>query len=140
MQATNSAACELADDLPARLRKFRFAKTTNTTALILKIDRENLNIVEEELCENVTVEKLAEDLPENQPRFVVLSYKYDHADGRVLYPLVLLYYTPPVSTQLNMLYASSKTYLQEQAGLSKVFEVRDRDDLTTEWLREKLAI
>lgn len=38
-------------------------------------------------------------------RYIVYSYKFTHKDGRSSFPLVFLYYTPPSSTQLSMLYA-----------------------------------
>lgn len=37
-----------------------------------------------------------------------------------------------------MLYARSKLLLQKEADLTKSFEIREMEDFTEEWLREKL--
>lgn len=39
---------------------------------------------------------------------------------------------------LQMMYAGTKTAIQQEVGVTKVFEVRDLDDFTEDWLREKL--
>lgn len=41
--------------------------------------------------------------------------------------------------ELQMLYARSKLPLQKQADLTRSYEVRDIEDFTEEWLREKLS-
>jgi len=38
-----------------------------------------------------------------------------------------------------MMYAGSKNKLVQTAELTKVFEIRNTEDLTEEWLREKLG-
>ena len=40
------------------------------------------------------MDDLRESLPEHQPRFVVYSYRMEHADGRVSYPMCFIYITP----------------------------------------------
>jgi hypothetical protein len=40
------------------------------------------------------VDDLRESLPGHQPRFVVYSYRMEHADGRVSYPMCFIYITP----------------------------------------------
>jgi len=37
-----------------------------------------------------------------------------------------------------MLYASAKTYFQQKADLNKVFDIRETETLTDEWLKAKL--
>ncbi|OXB53776.1 hypothetical protein ASZ78_012294 [Callipepla squamata] len=39
----------------------------------------------------------------------------------------------------QMMYAGSKNKLVQTAELTKVFEIRNTEDLTEEWLREKLG-
>lgn len=38
-----------------------------------------------------------------------------------------------------MLYARSKLPLQKQADLTRSYEIRDIEDFTEEWLREKIS-
>jgi hypothetical protein len=40
------------------------------------------------------VDDLRESLPGHQPQFVVYSYRMEHADGRVSYPMCFIYITP----------------------------------------------
>jgi hypothetical protein len=62
--------------------------------LAVKIDKESLKVVKDELLEGLSMEELAEELPENQPRYILFSYEYNHEDGRVSYPLVFFYWSP----------------------------------------------
>lgn len=49
--------------------------------------------------------RLFAELPENSPRFVVLSYELHHRDGRTSFPLVLVYWAPQTSSmELSTLY------------------------------------
>lgn len=51
--------------------------------------------IEEELAE-VDAAELRSELPEQQPRFVLLAYRADHPDGRLSFPLYLLFFSPIV--------------------------------------------
>ncbi|CAG8449222.1 17967_t:CDS:2 [Rhizophagus irregularis] len=95
--------------------------------------------MEDEQYDNISLEELIEELPENSPRYIVLSYELLHDDGRKSYPLILIYYSPVTTNpETNMLYASAKTYFQQKADLNKVFDIRDTETLTDEWLKSKL--
>ncbi len=50
---------------------------------------------------NMRPEQLAEELPETAPRFLVISFKYPKPDGRVQYPLCLVYYCPETCADRN---------------------------------------
>merc|ERR1712189_92568 len=85
--------------------------------------------VDEEL-EDCTVEELRESLPTHQPRFVAYSFCHNHNDGRVSYPMVFLFSSPPGGqTELSVMYAGSKTNLVRETGMTKLLEVRDMEDL-----------
>lgn len=67
-----------------------------------------------------STEELAEELPDNSPRFVVLSYPMKLQDGRVKSPLVMVYWRPPTcSNDAKMLYAGAVELFREKAGVSK---------------------
>ncbi|KAF8925608.1 hypothetical protein BGZ47_003151 [Haplosporangium gracile] len=135
-----SQTCDIDPALLEKLEAFRFAKRSQgNAALICKIDKAKLLIVEDEDEDNLSIEDLAELLPDNTPRYIVLSFELKHDDGRQSYPLVFLYYSPKgVKPELNMLYASAKTYFQNKADLGKVFDLQDPEELTDQWLRAKL--
>ncbi|KAF8967394.1 hypothetical protein BGZ46_000186 [Entomortierella lignicola] len=135
-----ATTCDIDPKLIEKIEAFRFAKRSQgNAALICKIDRQKLLIEEEEDEDSLTMEELAELLPDNSPRYVVLSFELKHDDGRLSYPLVFLYYSPSgVKPELNMLYASAKTYFQNKVSLGKVFDIQDSETLTEEWMRSQL--
>lgn len=106
----------------------------------VKVDKENQQIVIDELNDEVTIEELQESLPSHQPRFVILSYKREHGDGRISFPLCFIFYTPRDShVELQMMYAGSKIALQREADMTRTYEIRELEELTEEWLLEKLG-
>uniref|UniRef100_K7FT26 Glia maturation factor n=1 Tax=Pelodiscus sinensis TaxID=13735 RepID=K7FT26_PELSI len=134
--------CDVAEDLVEKLRKFRFRKETNNAAIIMKIDKDKQLVVLDEEHEGISPDELKDELPERQPRypFIVYSYKYQHDDGRVSYPLCFIFSSPVgCKPEQQMMYAGSKNKLVQTAELTKVFEIRNTEDLTEEWLHEKLG-
>ncbi|ONH68326.1 Protein AIM7, partial [Cyberlindnera fabianii] len=99
------------EETASRLRKFRFASARSD-----KI-REDPNVEDSPVT---SIEELVEELPDNSPRYVVLSYPLTLKDGRKSSPLVMLYWLPPTSQQsLRMLYAAAVELFREKAGVSK---------------------
>ncbi|KAI9251850.1 hypothetical protein BDA99DRAFT_563542 [Phascolomyces articulosus] len=136
------ALCDIDAELEAKLKEFRFAKySSGNAAFVLQIDRKQLKIVEDEVYDNISIEDLVEELPENSPRYIVLSYELIHSDGRKNFPLVFIYWTPSTAKpEINMIYASAKTYLQEKIDVIKGFDIREADQLTDEFLEKSLKL
>jgi len=131
--------CDVDPELKELLKKFRFRKEKNNAAIIMKIDKDKRLIVLDEEIEDMSIEELQEELPASQPRFLVYSFCLDHDDGRKSYPLCFIFVSPQgCKTEQQMMYAGSKTTLVGDSGLTKVFEVRSVEELTEEWLKEKL--
>ncbi|KAI4881163.1 hypothetical protein NFI96_020885 [Prochilodus magdalenae] len=157
-QSESLVVCEVDGDLVKKLRDFRFRKETNNAAII------------NEEHEDISPDDLKDELPERQPRYPSLlvqpaasgptsratcsqleaqrapgaagmySYKYQHDDGRVSYPLCFIFSSPVgCKPEQQMMYAGSKNKLVQTVELTKVFEIRNTEDLTEEWLREKLG-
>uniref|UniRef100_A0A914EEZ4 ADF-H domain-containing protein n=1 Tax=Acrobeloides nanus TaxID=290746 RepID=A0A914EEZ4_9BILA len=132
--------CEIPPDLREMLRKFRLSQSPTTNAAILKIDRKEMCLTLENMLEDCELDELVNELPENQPRFVILSYELKRSDGRVSYPLCLVYYTPPGSSpEMKMLYAGSRNNLVKECELTKSVEIRDSEELTKEFLDSKFS-
>ncbi|KAM6969239.1 glia maturation factor beta [Tautogolabrus adspersus] len=132
--------CDVDEELIKKLKAFRFRKETNNAAIIMKIDKERQLVVLDEEHEDISPDDLKDELPERQPRFIVYSYKYQHDDGRVSYPLCFIFSSPAgCKMELQMMYAGSRQVLVKAAQLSKVFEIRATEDLTEDWLRERLG-
>lgn len=106
----------------------------------VKVDREKQLVCVDELLDEISIDDLQEQLPGHQPRYIVYSYKMIHDDKRISYPMCFIFYTPRDSQmELQIMYAGTKRALQREADLTRVYEVRELDELTEEWLREKLT-
>ncbi|XP_037709747.1 glia maturation factor beta [Drosophila subpulchrella] len=131
--------CDISNEVLEELKKFRFSKSKNNAALILKVDREKQSVVLDEFIDDISVDELQETLPGHQPRYVIYTYKMVHDDQRVSYPMCFIFYTPRDSQiELQMMYACTKGALQRQVDLTRVYEIRELDELTEEWLKAKL--
>ncbi|KIK98705.1 hypothetical protein PAXRUDRAFT_649675 [Paxillus rubicundulus Ve08.2h10] len=123
------------------LRKFSFAKRSQgSAAFVVKIDKNKLTMEEEDQFDNISIGDLVEELPENSPRYVVLSYELKHGDGRTSFPLVLINWAPPSSETKSMtLHASAFIHFQRAANLNKVVDIYDgAEGLTKEVIDAKL--
>ncbi|ODV81823.1 glia maturation factor beta [Suhomyces tanzawaensis NRRL Y-17324] len=113
------------------LRKFRFgsARVLSMQAIIYIIDKDTYEIrrQDDDIIDNV--DELVEELPDNTPRYIVLSYPMKASDGRLMTPLVLLYWIPPTSGQESrMLYAGAVEQFREKAGVSKLIKMEEEED------------
>ncbi|TIB98663.1 hypothetical protein E3Q08_03309 [Wallemia mellicola] len=131
----NNIPVEVRDDL----RKFRFSRLKGISVLIVKLSLET-----QERLEDISLEELADELPENAPRYVVISYPVKHPDGRIAVPLALINWKPTTSSpEMNTLHASVPSGLsmfQQVAEVSRytqIVEVRDGAEALTEELLNK---
>ncbi|KAI3402918.1 hypothetical protein KGF56_004379 [Candida oxycetoniae] len=85
------------------------------------IDKESYEIKRDETESPIdSIESLIEELPENSPRYIVMSFPMKTKDGRLQTPLVMLYWIPPTTGQANrMLYAGALEQFRDKAGVSK---------------------
>ncbi|KAI0636727.1 glia maturation factor beta [Trametes polyzona] len=122
-----SSTVDIPQELKASLRKFRFARrNAGHAAMVVKINKQKLTMEEVEQFDDISIEDLAEELPENSPRYVLLSYELNHSDGRKSFPLVLVNWAPTSSEMgLLTLHASAFIDFQNTADVSKVIEVRE---------------
>ncbi|KAI5968591.1 hypothetical protein CANMA_002336 [Candida margitis] len=107
--------------------------------MVYKIDQTSNQIIKQEIDDTIdSIESLVEELPDNNPRFVLLSYPTKTSDGRFQSPLVMLYWIPHTSNQQNrMLYAGAVEQFRDKAGVSKLIKVEDEDDF--EELEEQIV-
>lgn len=128
------ATVDIPQSIKDDLRKFRFSKRSmqGSAAFIIKINKSKLVMEKVEQFDEISIDELAEELPENAPRYVVLSHELNHPDGRKSYPLVLVNWAPTSSeTSLLTLHASALLDFQKIADVSKVIEIRDGPELLT---------
>ncbi|KAA0201309.1 hypothetical protein HAZT_HAZT007449 [Hyalella azteca] len=107
----------------------------------LKVDpTKQCVIIEDELSDIADVDELRESIPATQPRFVLLSWRINHSDGRVSYPMAFIYTTPrDCVPKLQMMYSGSYNHLIAECGLTKVFQIRELEELDEEWINSHLA-
>lgn len=73
------------------------------------------------------------ELPENSPRYVILSYELSHKDGRKSFPLVLINWSP-MSSEISLLTLHASAFLDFQTQARPqhfILPVRSRGSLTT---------
>ena len=132
--------CQIPDEIVDAFKKFKSRKNPANCAIILTINKNDLIVEIEDTLEDVTMDDLLMEMPDTVPRFVIYSYKYTWDDGRVSYPLFLLFWCPPgINTVSNMLYASTKVPLVQKLGITKEFDIRNPDDFTEDWIKNKLS-
>ncbi|KAI8096627.1 uncharacterized protein BX664DRAFT_324461 [Halteromyces radiatus] len=135
-----TSTCEIDPTLVEKLKQFRFQKfSSKNAAFVLKIDKKTLKIEEEEVFDSISLEDLVEELPENTPRYIILSYELKHSDGRTNYPLLFIYWSPSTAkAELHMLYTSAKGDLQKEIDVMRDFEIREPETLSDEYLTSQL--
>lgn len=139
MFARNVNVCDIGEDVKDALKKFCFRKHTTNSALIVKVNREKQALEVEEELDDVTLETLQETLPSHQPRFIVYSYRMEHSDGRISFPICSIFYTPrDAHMELQVMYAGTQRALFAAVGAPRLLEVREIDELTEDWLKSKL--
>lgn len=78
------------------------------------------------------MQDLSDDLPDNQPRFILLSYPLTMSSGRMSVPYVLVAYMPSTtSSEQRMLYAGAKELMRKEAETGRVIDIEDAEDIET---------
>lgn len=140
MDQYQTATCDIDPQLKSDIQSFLYQRRNDDAALVFKIDKEKKLVVTDELFEDIKLDDLQEHLPSHQPRYILFNYRMTHSDNRISNPIVFIFYTPRDSQpDLQVLYASMKVLLTREVGLPRVYEVRDIDDLTEDWLQGKLS-
>ncbi|XP_064622414.1 glia maturation factor beta-like [Lineus longissimus] len=137
--AQNLVICGVSAEVTERIKKLKISKSKTNNAVVLKVDLESRQIVLDEEYEDTSIEELQNELPSHRPSYVFLSYEYKHDDGRISYPFIFIFISPSgCKPEMQMMYSGSKLNLVKETEVSKVFEIRSTEDLTEEWLLEKL--
>ena len=129
--------------MEAKVKAFR-QRGQGGDALLMRIDHDAGMVLIDEACKQLPgVEALAEKLEdaETEPRFLLYIHKVTHSDGRVQYPIAFFLYLPDqVPVHLKVLYTRPVVELADSFKVARHFTLEDPEDLTTEWLEEKMGI
>lgn len=83
------------------------------------------------------MQDLSDDLPDNSPRFVLLSYPLTLGSGRLSVPYVMLNYLPATcNAEMRMLYAGAKELMRNQSEAGRMIELDAAEDV--EAIEERL--
>lgn len=122
------------------LRKFRLStsRAKDPQAVIYQISKSTLEIHQQPDSGIYTsMQDLSDDLPDNAPRFVLLSYPLTLASGRLSVPYVMLAYLPATCNQeTRMLYAGAKELMRNQSEAGRIIEIGDAEEV--ESIEERL--
>ncbi|KAF2121111.1 hypothetical protein BDV96DRAFT_479308, partial [Lophiotrema nucula] len=118
-----------------KLRKFRLgtSRAQKPQAVIYTIDAKTLEIHQagDEVYSKLA--DVADELPDNKPAFVLLSYPLTLDSGRLSVPYVMLYYLPvSCRSELRMTYAAAKELMRNTAEVGKIIEIDSAEDLEDE--------
>ncbi|KAH6676231.1 hypothetical protein B0J14DRAFT_476817 [Halenospora varia] len=115
------------------LRKFRLStsRASDPQAVICMSIADDLQVKQDEdKIVYKSLEEIGDDLPDNSPRFVLLSYPLTLPSGRLSVPYVLLYYLPATcNANWRMKYAGAVEEMRSKAEVGKVIEIESVDDL-----------
>lgn len=126
------------EGLPKKLATFKRASKGNS-ALVLRIDHDAGEIQVQGEYVETSLEKIAADLSEAIPAYILYILRWQHADGRTQYPFCLVGFMPQaVPPHLRVMYARPVTDLRDHLAVNKHFTCEDIDELTEEWLVHKL--
>ncbi|OAA58110.1 gmf family protein [Niveomyces insectorum RCEF 264] len=117
----------------AQLRRFRLgtSRAHDPQAVIYFIDKASKEIRQDaDQTVYTSLDELADELPENSPRFVLLSYPMTLPSGRLSVPYVLLYYLPiTCNAEMRMLYAGAKELMRNTSEVGKVLDIESAEEL-----------
>ncbi|KAI1470329.1 uncharacterized protein F4812DRAFT_456335 [Daldinia caldariorum] len=115
------------------LRKFRLttSRASGPQAVIYYIDKKTYEIKQDDdKVVYKSLDEIADDLPDNTPRYILLSYPLTLPSGRMSVPYVLLYYLPNTcNAESRMMYAGAKELMRNTAEVGKVIDVESPEDL-----------
>lgn len=140
---------QLGTETKNRISKFRIStgRADTIKGLSIKIEPKTYEIVidedeQEELDDMTELNELAEIMPDNSPRFLLLAYPMTNKDGIKQTPLVLIYWKPStiVSQEWKMMYAGALEMVRNECGTYKLVEVSSglEDDDDVEELIEQI--
>ncbi|KAH7830692.1 glia maturation factor gamma [Monocercomonoides exilis] len=127
------------EGLLEKFNKFRLSNAPSA-AMVLGINAETQCVHLLKQLDDVSYDDLIEEFPDAEPRFVIHSFRWERGDGRIQYPLILIYYSPySVPAKQAMLYASAQGTITRYFKLNKTVELKDPEDLSLDWLKSQLS-
>lgn len=97
-----------------------------------QIDKRTLEISRSDDTVYTSMQDLSDELPDNSPRFILLSYPLTLGSGRLSVPYVMLNYLPATCNQeTRMLYAGAKELMRNQSEAGRMIEIDAAEEVET---------
>ena len=140
-QVSDDFAYQFEAGMEAKVKAFR-QRGQGGDCIIMRIDHDQGLLLIDEQCKGLpSLEALAEKLEDVEPRYVLYIHKVAHRDGRVQYPIGFFLYLPDqVPVHMKVLYTRPVVELADAFKVARHFTLEDPEDLTEEWLEEKMCI
>jgi len=135
-------AYDFEEGMEKKIKTFR-QRGNGGDAFIIKIDHENNTLrIEEEFKKLESVEALAEQLDEVEPRYLLYIHTLRHSDGRVQYPIAFIVFLPEsMPAHLKVMYTRPVVDLAESTfKVPKHIMLEEPEDLTSECLEKQLEV
>jgi len=129
------------EGMEKKVKAFR-QRGTGGDALIIKIDHAANELrIDEQFKGLGSAEAFAEKLDETEPRYLLYIHKVVHNDGRTSYPIAFLVFMPEtMPPHLKVMYTRPVVTLTDTFKVPKHIPLEDAEDMTDEWLEEKLGV
>lgn len=87
-------------------------------------------------------DSLVHDLPNNEPRFVILDFEFVNNDNLTLNKIIFIHWCPDASrVNLKMVYASTKeNFRKKLVGIFKEIQASAADELTSASIQASIRI
>ncbi|KAI1330987.1 GMF family protein [Xylariaceae sp. FL0255] len=115
-----------------QLKKFRMttSKARGPQAVIYVIDKKTYEIRQDDATVYTSLNDIEDALPENSPRYILLSYPMTTSDGRMSVPYVMVYYLPKTcNAESRMMYAGAKELMRNTSETGRVIDIDTDEDI-----------
>jgi len=130
----------VSDELSKLIKKFRLRRIQDISVLVFQIDPVSNNLSLEEQYDDIEdLSELQEELPGFNPRFLLISFVWEHSDGRKSFPLVFLWSPPGANHLSKMVYTTNCTIFQQFVGVNHIKTCNDKEELSNESIEEFLS-
>jgi hypothetical protein len=136
-----TVSLDLVSEARNAYEKLRTSRVTNH-AIVLRPNPSSLAIeLEAEYAEGKCLDDIADTLPGNDTRLIVMMPERVYPDGiRKSYPIILISYCPQgLPPQVNVVHSNARTMVMKEFQLTMVWDVKKKLALGDESLVDKLA-
>jgi len=135
---SGSSLCSLSSEVQQELIRLQDSREKGI-AIILKCSGSSSSILVEHVLANTNAKQIGEFLPDSSPRFVAIKFEVEIDKAHTQLTTALVYFSPPdTTTQMKLMYQSSKPEILKILIGAKEFELHHTADFTDEVFLHKM--